>query len=168
MKVLVATASKHGSTLELAGAIGEALRSRGLEVGEMPVEEVGDVHEYDAVVLGSGIYGGRWLKPAKEFVERNADALAAVPVWLFSSGPLGDPPKPVETPVDAEPMTKVTGAREHRVFAGSLLKSRLGFAERAMVKAVHAPFGDFRDWDAVRDWGFEIADALVVNAGVGT
>jgi menaquinone-dependent protoporphyrinogen oxidase len=168
MKVLVATASKHGSTLELAGAIGEALRSRGLDVGEMPVEEVGDVHEYDAVVLGSGIYGGRWLKPAKEFVERNADALAAVPVWLFSSGPLGDPPKPVETPVDAEPMTKVTGAREHRVFAGSLLKSRLGFAERAMVKAVHAPFGDFRDWDAVRDWGFEIADALVVNAGVGT
>jgi menaquinone-dependent protoporphyrinogen oxidase len=168
MKVLVATASKHGSTLELAGAIGEALRSRGLDVGEMPVAEVGDVREYDAVVLGSGIYGGRWLKPAKEFVERNADALAAVPVWLFSSGPLGDPPKPVETPVDAEPMTKVTGAREHRVFAGSLLKSRLGFAERAMVKAVHAPFGDFRDWDAVRDWGFEIADALVVNAGVGT
>jgi menaquinone-dependent protoporphyrinogen oxidase len=168
MKVLVATASKHGSTLELAGAIGEALRSRGLDVGEMPVAEVDDVHEYDAVVLGSGIYGGRWLKPAKEFVERNADALAAVPVWLFSSGPLGDPPKPVEMPIDAEPMTKATGAREHRVFAGSLLKSRLGFAERAMVKAVHAPFGDFRDWDAVQEWAFEIADALVVNAGVGT
>ena len=160
MKVLIATASKHGSTLELAGEIGAVLRSCRLDVREMPVEEVVDVHEYDAVVLGSGIYGGRWLKPAKEFVGRNATALSAVPVWLFSSGPLGDPPKPIEMPVDAESMVRASGAREHRVFAGSLMKSRLGFAERAMVKAVHAPYGDYRDWDAVREWAFEIAAAL--------
>lgn len=49
---------------------------------------------YDAVVLGSAVYVGRWLEPARELVDAHAEELAARPTWLFSSGPIGDPPKP--------------------------------------------------------------------------
>jgi len=80
MKVLVTTASKHGATEEIAHAIGDALRGRGLEVAVLPPEKVGSVEEWDAVVLGSAVYAGHWLKPAKELVEREAGALAQRPV----------------------------------------------------------------------------------------
>jgi hypothetical protein len=49
---------------------------------------------YDAVVLGSAVYAGHWLKPARALADRCAAALRARPVWLFSSGPVGDPAKP--------------------------------------------------------------------------
>jgi menaquinone-dependent protoporphyrinogen oxidase len=62
-----------------------------------PVQDVGAIDGYDAVVLGSAVYLGNWMKPAKEFAVREAAALAAVPVWLFSSGPIGSPP---EDPAD--------------------------------------------------------------------
>jgi hypothetical protein len=66
----------------------------------------------------------RPLASAKDFAERRAAELAARPVWLFSSGPIGDPPKPVEDPADVGPLLAATGAREHRVFAGRLERAR--------------------------------------------
>ena len=160
MKVLVAAASKHGSTMAMAAAIGDALRRPGIHVEVMPVDDVEGVDGYEGVVLGSAVYAGHWMKPAKEFVERFGEECAAIPVWLFSSGPLGDPPKPEEDPIDAGPMIEATGALAHRVFPGALFKDRLGFGERTLVKAVHAPYGDFRAWDDLRSWADEIAGAL--------
>jgi menaquinone-dependent protoporphyrinogen oxidase len=159
MKVLVTAASRHGATMEIARAIGEGLIEHHHEASVMPVEEVATIEGYAAVVVGSALYAG-WLKPAKRFVESNADALRARPVWLFSSGPLGDPLKPEEDPAMAAPMVEASGARDHRVFAGKLDKGGLNLVEKAMVKAVHAVEGDYRDWDEVRAWAFQIADAL--------
>jgi menaquinone-dependent protoporphyrinogen oxidase len=100
------------------------------------------------------------MKTARGFVEENAGALAARPIWLFSSGPIGDPPKPSEDPVDASSLLELTGARDHHIFAGKLDRSRLNFGERAIVMALRAPDGDFRDWDEIRTWASGIADAL--------
>jgi menaquinone-dependent protoporphyrinogen oxidase len=160
MKVLVTAASKHGATAGIAQAIGDVLAARGLEVTVAPVEDVPTVDGYDAVVAGSAVYAGHWLKPAIQFVERHADALMGRPVWLFSSGPVGDPPKPEEDPVDAAWVVKQTAAYEHRVFAGMLDRGRLGFAEKAVVTALRAPVGDFRDWDDIRAWAGEVAERL--------
>ena len=110
MKVLVSAASKHGSTAEIARAIGEVLEDRGLEVALISPEEVQSIEGFDAAVLGSAVYAGHWLKPAMELVERLGEALADVPVWLFSSGPIGDPPKPEEDPVDVAELMEATGA----------------------------------------------------------
>lgn len=66
----------------------------------MPLEEVGPIGGYDAAILGSAVYAGHWLKPAKELVACLAGDLSDRPVWLFSSGPMGEPPKPEEDPVD--------------------------------------------------------------------
>lgn len=160
MRVLVSAATKYGATGEIARAIADVLTARGLEVTLVPPEEVGRIDDYDAAVLGSAVYAGHWLKPAKELVGRSSGALAGRPVWLFSSGPIGDPPKPEEDPVEVEDVMEATNARGHRVFAGKLVKKQLSFGEKAIVLALRAPEGDFRDWDAIRAWAEEIAGEL--------
>jgi menaquinone-dependent protoporphyrinogen IX oxidase len=86
--------------------------------------------------------------------------LAGRPVWLFSSGPVGDPPKPEEDPVDVADLLAATEAREHRVFPGKLVRKQLSFPERAIVSVLRVPEGDFRDWTEIRKWAAGIADTL--------
>src|SRR5262245_56209210 len=160
MKVLVAAASKHGATAEIATTIGEVLADRGLDTTVTSPEEVDSFEGYDAVVLGSAVYAGHWLKPARELVDRLDDELAARPVWLFSSGPIGDPPKPEEDPVDVTAVVKATRARDHQVFSGKLGKRRLSLPERAIATALRVPEGDFRDWTGIRAWAASIAEAI--------
>ena len=161
MKVLVCAASKYGATSEIAQAVADLLAKRGLEVTVIPPQEVGAVEEFDAVVLGSAVYMGQWMKPARELVERSAAALAARPVWLFSSGPVGEPPKPADNPVDVTAILQATKARDHQIFAGKLAKKHLSFPDRAMASAIRAAEGDFRNWDEIRDWATGIADTLL-------
>lgn len=160
MKVLVTVASTHGSTTDIGTAIGSALRERGFAVTTVPVEEAGGVESYDAVVVGSAVYAGHWLKPARRFVQHNARLLSQRPVWLFSSGPVGDPPKPEGDAVDTAELVAASHARGHRVFGGKLERSRLGFAEKAICTALRVQDGDYRDFNEIRDWGLAIADAL--------
>jgi menaquinone-dependent protoporphyrinogen oxidase len=160
MRVLVTAASKYGATAEIAAAIAEELDKHGVEATVLPPEQVRGVDGYNAVVVGSAVYAGHWLKPARELVERHADALAGRPVWLFSSGPVGDPPKPQEDPVDVADLLAATGAREHRVFAGKLVRKQLSFPERAIVSALRVPEGDFRDWTEIHQWAAGIADTV--------
>ena len=122
MRVLVTAATKYGATGEIAQAIGEVFTERGWDAMVVPPDQVKAVDGFDVVVLGSAVYAGHWLKPARELVDRSGDALAARPVWLFSSGPIGDPPKPEEDPVDVAEIMQATKAREHRVFAGTLVR----------------------------------------------
>ena len=160
MKVLVSAASRHGATADIAKAIGETLEAAGLEVAVLPPDTVTSLAGFDAVVLGSGVYVGHWMEPAKDLVERFGTELASRPVWLFSSGPIGDPPKPEEDPVDLPELMEATGARGHRLFSGFVDRSRLGLGEKVILAAVRAPEGDYRPWDEIRAWAGEIAAAL--------
>ncbi len=166
MRVLVTAASKHGATAEIAERIGQVLqrdltaRDSSAEVDTRPVDEVTSVREYDAVVLGSAVYMGRWLDAARELVQQQAETLATRPVWLFSSGPIGDPPKPDQDPVDVASAVAVSKARDHRVFAGRLDRRQLGFAEKAVVVALRVADGDFRDWAQIEQWASGIAEEL--------
>jgi menaquinone-dependent protoporphyrinogen oxidase len=158
MRVLVAYASKHGSTREIAARIAASLEQHGLTVDLRPTNHVDGLDGYDAVVIGSAVYIGRWMKEATEFVERLRPALAGSRVWLFSSGPLGDQPG-VDPPQVAE-LEASLNVVEHRLFAGSMSKDRLSLVERALVKGVKAPYGDFRDWNAIDWWATGIAKQL--------
>ena len=157
MTVLVTTASRHGATAEIGAEIAAVLSERGIASVAAPVATASP-SDYDAVILGSAVYMGRWLPPARDFVERHRDTLAQRPVWLFSSGPVGvSPPAGMEHIADAE---EVRGARAHRVFDGRIDRRELGLLEKAALRAVHAPDGDYRDWEAVRAYANEIADEL--------
>jgi menaquinone-dependent protoporphyrinogen oxidase len=162
MRVLITAATRHDATREIAEAIAAELVERGMDAETRPIDEVTDLAGYDAVVLGSAVYMGRWLKSAREFAERNVADLGAVPVWLFSSGPLGDPGHliPEGEPAVVAELTELTGALGHCVFAGRLDRAKLGVLERATVRAVHAPEGDYRQWDAIRAFADEIAKQL--------
>jgi menaquinone-dependent protoporphyrinogen oxidase len=161
MTVLVAAASKYGATWEIAEAIGRRLSERGFEIDVRRVEEVDNVAAFEAVVLGSAVYAGHWLEQARRFVDANAAGLRTRPTWLFSSGPIGDPPRPAEEDaVQLDAILAATKPTAHRVFAGRLDKGRLSFPERAVVFAFRAAEGDFRDWDAIAAWADGIADVL--------
>lgn len=162
MRVLVTAASRHGATHEIADAIAAGLERRGVDAVAEHAEELTSLDGYDALVIGSAVYVGRWLDTARELVEANAAALAGRPVWLFSSGPLGPPDalKPQGDPVDAAALIAAVGAEDHRVFAGRLDRKLLSFGEKAVVLAVRAPEGDFRDWEAIDSFAADIAGHL--------
>jgi menaquinone-dependent protoporphyrinogen oxidase len=160
MNVLVTVASRQGATKEIAERIGEVLSAAGLGVTVEPVEAVSDVARYDAVVLGSAVRIGHWIEPARRFVRDHAAALASRPVWLFSSGPIGNPPKPAGEPLEIGDLLATLHARGHRVFPGKLEKDGLGIAERAIVAAVRAEEGDFRPWAEIDAWAAGIAAEL--------
>ncbi|MBC8091469.1 MAG: protoporphyrinogen oxidase, partial [Pseudonocardia sp.] len=86
-------------------------------------------------------------------------------VWLFSSGPVGDPPQPVDDLAEVTELAASIGARGHRVFAGRLDRADLSFTERLTVRVVHAEPGDFRDHAAIRSWAVEVAAGLAVVPG---
>jgi menaquinone-dependent protoporphyrinogen oxidase len=155
MNVLVTCATKHGATTEIAEALGRELRLRGADADVVPAAEVDGVDTYDAVVLGSAVYMGRWLPAARELAERRSEELARRTTWLFSSGPIGEQPQPNEPP-DLHGLAERVHARGHRVFAGRLRRSDLSVLERAAVRAAKAPDGDYRDWDAVAAFAEEI------------
>ena len=161
MAVLIAYASKHGSTQGIAERIAEKLRQLGKEAEARSVEEVSDLGSSEAFVIGSAIYYGSWLKEATEWVRRNQAVLAARPVWLFSSGPLGTEVKDAEPqPKEIAEFRETIRPRDQRIFFGALDHRRLSFAERMMVKAVRAPEGDFRDWQAIEAWAASVARDL--------
>jgi menaquinone-dependent protoporphyrinogen oxidase len=163
MKVLISAASKYGATSEIAQAIADALAAKGLEVTVVPPAQAGAIEQFDAVVLGSAVYMGRWMKPARELAQRQAAALAARPVWLFSSGPVGEPPKPADNPVDVSMILQSAKARDHQIFTGKLVKKHLSFPHRAIAAATRVQEGDFRNWDDIRAWATSIADTLLAS-----
>lgn len=170
MKILVCTASRYGSTEEIARAISAGLRStlatteKRTVIDLLHVRQVGELDEYDAVVIGSAVYMGCWMRQAREFVTARSAALTRRPVWLFSSGPIGDPLRPVEPPKDVAEMMWLTRARDHKLFNGCLDKRLLTFGEKAIVRMVGATEGDCRDWPDINAWAVRIANALTVES----
>ena len=165
MKVLVTVASRHGSTEEMARAIAATLGEAGLEAVVASPDEVLSLADYDAVVLGSAIYIGRWLDPAKSFAERFRTEFERVPLWAFSSGPIGDPPKPAGTPPEVVAILEHLHVREHRLFSGEIDRGELGFAEKLITRAVGAAEGDYRQWAEIEAWAAGIAASLKKDLG---
>jgi menaquinone-dependent protoporphyrinogen oxidase len=146
MRVLVSVASRHSSTTE----IGRVLQDKGLNVDIVPPSVVDSLADYDAVVLGSAVYTGRWLAPAEDFAFRFRDELAKRPVWLFSSGPVGKSATSQDTssqdkdPAAVAAIRRDIHPREHHVFAGRLDPGVLRFPHFSHAM-FHNVTGDFRD-----------------------
>lgn len=165
MTVLIAAASKHGATGEIAFRIGTRLVECGIDVEVKKLGQVANVSGYDAFVIGSGIYLGNWLKEARRFLDAHAAELARQPTWLFASGsivgdpPVADDPNALRAGL-ADRLLELTHAREHKLLAGKLNTSTLGLLEKAAVRGAHASEGDHRDWQAIDDWAATIAHEL--------
>jgi menaquinone-dependent protoporphyrinogen oxidase len=166
-RVLVAYASKSGTTEEVARTIGAELTARGHAVEVRRVEEVGDARGYDAVVLGSAVRFGKWLSPASKFVEAHRAELAEVPTSFFTVHGLATDDTEAsrqkrETYV--APIRVAVKPRREAFFGGRIDYARLGFAERVIAKMVKAPEQDQRDWPAIRAWAEQIHRDLAGEA----
>ena len=159
MPVLVAYASKHGSTQGIAERIAAIFRATGLEEGLAAAEDAGDPAGYDAFVVGSAVYASRWMAPASEFIRHNSALLTARPVWLFSVGPVGRRiPLPATLPPVLAALGDSIGAQDHHVFRGAIDASKLRGAEHLI--RLFLPQGDFRDWPDIEAWATGIASEL--------
>lgn len=179
MNVLVAFATRHGATREIAQRIASVLEQNGLQVALRPVETVDDacVERADAFVLGAAAYTGHWLAAMTNFVRRHAGVLTNRPVYLFSSGPIGDDRYDdkgrdvveLSRPDEFDEFDESLRPRDLRVFFGVFDPARtpIGLMERigALFLRLPAirnamPTGDFRDWPSIEAWAQEIATRL--------
>lgn len=172
MAILVTYASKHGATQGIAERIAEKLRLLGKQVELQPVKAVRNVEAYEAIVIGAAAYYGSWMKEASEFVRGNRASLASRPVWMFSSGPVGEgavdeqgrDKRTTAVPKEFAEFSTAIQPREQQVFFGAVNRSKMGFAERMFANLPAGrtllPEGDFRDWPEIDAWAERIATAL--------
>lgn len=166
-KVLVAYASKHHSTAEIAEAVAAELRDRGLDVDCADAGDAADASGFDAVVLGSAVYMGRWRREARHYLKHNAQSLSERPFWIFSSGPVGeqagedfDENEKWLEPHKVLEQAEAAGMRGHVVFGGRVPPDPGNFVERSMLKNTPEEFRDVRDWDEIRAWAASVAREL--------
>jgi menaquinone-dependent protoporphyrinogen oxidase len=162
MKILIAYASKHGSTQQVADVVAAALEPSGVEVEVRPVHAVEDPGAYDAVVLGAPLYMGRWHREANGFVRRHRKALERLPVAIFALGPVDGKPdswegaqKQLDRALAALPQID---AVDVRVFGGAIKPEELRFP------FTHMPAADAREWVAIRAWGAGLPERLGLPA----
>ena len=157
-RVLVAYATKFGSTGEIAETIAHVLRDSGHRAVAVHARDVTTLDGWDAVVLGSAVYAAHWQRDARRFTERFGEDLKLRPLWLFSGGPLdrrlGRADQPI-TPHGAE-ITAGLDVRDHRTFGGRLARDA---DVDPQVLQTHR-LGDFRDWQAIVGYGIRIAREL--------
>ena len=163
-EVLIAYATKHGSTHEVAEFVAAHLADIGVEAHTLPAHVVRSLDEYQAVVLGAPLYMGRWHRDAREFLRRFGTELATRPLAVFALGPVEDAPKEWEGARKQfyKSLAHVPGVEPVTVglFGGAIVPETLHFPFS------HVPAGDLRDWEEIREWADRLPDALGLGVGV--
>ncbi len=163
--VLVVYGTKTGCTGGIAEQIGRTLAELGATVEVQPVSAKPDASAYDAVIVGSGVRAGSWHGAVKEWVISSAEALRARPIALYTAClTMTDPDKAEEVRAYTTPLIESAGVQPVDVglFAGMNEAKTFSLPERLIMKAMKAPQGDFRDYDAVAAWTRDVASRLGV------
>ncbi len=158
-KILVAYATRAGSTGEVAEAISQTLSASGATVDVRPLKKASDPKSYNAVVVGSAIRMGQWLPEAVQFVKTHQAALSTIPTAYFLvSGFLREDTIEMRDQVRAflDPVRQILEPKSIGLFAGKMDYSKLSWLDRTIAKAVKSVEGDWRNWDAIRAWAKEL------------
>ena len=152
-RILVAYASKNGSTEAVARSIGRTLRDAGHHADVCDAAAATDIDRYDAVILGGSLYMGRWHADARTFLKRHRAELAERALAVFALGPVT---------LEAD---KVAGSRKQldkaleqldiapqlvRIFGGAVDPAKLHFPFSRMTQT------DARDWVEIEAWAHEV------------
>lgn len=158
-RILVTYATRAGSTVQVAETIAQTLAAGGATVHVRSLQCVTDLQAFDAVVIGSAIRFGRWLPEAVEFVKTNQAALSRVPTAFFVvSGFLREDTPEMRQTVLAylDPVRKILEPTAIGLFAGKIDYRKLSLFDLGIAALVKQPEGDWRNWDAMREWAREL------------
>lgn len=165
-RILVAYATRYGSTQEVAEAVADTLRLKGYEVAYQPMQQTATLEGYDAVVLGAPIYIGKWHQDAHRFLLRHQAALMQRPVAVFALGPIS--PDESEMQGSREQFAQELGRYpwltpvSQEMFVGKYDPAKLNFLHNLLTRLPASPLhdlpaSDHRDWDAIRAWARNLA-----------
>jgi menaquinone-dependent protoporphyrinogen oxidase len=167
MHILVACASRKGSTEEIASAISKELEAEGHHIRFSHLKDVTSVDGCDAAVIGAPVYTGHIIEDLQKFVEKNEAQLKTIPVAAFVVGLAPVNPKIGSTETLEEQLNGILASVNlvsTRVFAGKLDPSKHSFLTKTMISLMKVPTGDFRDWDAIKTWARELPAAFEKKA----
>lgn len=169
-RILIVYATRAGSTEGVAQRIATVLRDARLRVAVRRAGPGVDAAAYDAVILGSPVYDGRWLEEADAFARRSETVLVERSTWLFSVGTFGDDRRLLgrvmrHEPRDIDALRAALRPRDYRVFAGVVDRSTWPLPARLLFHAFGGRFGDRRDWEAIDAWARSIAAELLPAGG---
>ncbi len=159
-KVLIAYATRNGSTAEIAEAVGKELKSAGHSVEVKEIKTGTSVEGNTSIVIGAPMYAAKYIE-AKKFVDRFRENIVGLPVAMFAVGlaAVSKDPRLIDETKNAlqgslDPIKKVSMF----FFSGNLNGKKISFITRKMVEHFgKVPAGDYRDWDAIAAWGKEVA-----------
>jgi menaquinone-dependent protoporphyrinogen oxidase len=146
MSILGACSSKDGATGQITEPIAQGPRAAGQPADARPVQQAGDLADYQGFLISRAADSRSWLRDATAFVRRNRDLLSQRPVWLFSSGPRGAQDTDAKA-VDLTAALEPTGIRgfqaathppDHRVFFRALDPGGLAAGSRPKRPATQA------------------------------
>ncbi len=162
--ILVAYATKYGSTQEVANAVAMTLRERGQEVDIQPARAVRTLTGNSAVVLGAPLYMFRWHKDALHFLSRHRKALMERPVGIFALGPFHDEEKErreARAQLDKElakfPWLSPVAVE---IFGGKYDPAKLRFPLNLLPALKQMAASDIRDWTAIGRWASDLIAKL--------
>jgi menaquinone-dependent protoporphyrinogen oxidase len=162
-RILVAYATRNGSTAGIAHAVGKELEKSGAVVAVAEIKTISSAEGYSAVVLGGPLYMGSMDGAVKTFVAKNRALLTKMPVAAFAVGIAPKDPKPEAMGAAKEALQKAIAPLSpvsSVVFAGKLDLAKINFLMRKFMEMAKIPAGDFRDWDAIAAWARELPEKL--------
>ena len=156
--VLIAYASKHGTTREVAESIAKTLGERGLVVEIEEARRVRDISRYDVVVVGGGLYVGKWHVDARRLLKRHRKEFAGKRLAVFGMGPdsleeskVAESRKQLDRALAATPELEPIAVA---VFGGALEPESWRFPFNRL------PAFDARDWNAIQGWAEDLVERL--------
>lgn len=165
-RILVAYATRNGSTAEIARAVGKEFTTAGFDVDVDEIKTISTIAGYRAVVIGGPLYMGRVDGAVGKFTGRYHEHLQKVPVAAFAAGlaPKNPDPRAVEQAMGAlkkslEPLTPVDLA----LFAGKLDPAKVNFLMRKFLEMAKIPAGDFRDWELIAAWARDLPEKMGIS-----
>lgn len=165
--VLVAYATRYGSTQEVAEAIANRLRETGLQVDLKPLRDVKTLAPYGPVVLGAPLFMFKWHKEAMNILSRHKKELLERKAAVFVLGPVHDPHDDQEWQDSQSQIDKELARfpwfepQAFAMFGGRYEPSSLGFPLKAFAGS--EPASDIRDWEAIHAWADALVEQLELN-----
>lgn len=173
MKILVAYATAHGSTKEVAQFIGRVLATYNADITVANVVDIHSVKEYDAYVLGTAVHASLWLQEMCTFFDRFEDDLSDKPMyfWITCIRALEEDGRKhaLQYYFDYK-LLDAFQVRELGVFTGKLDTKAITRQEQWFLAANYdgklMPGNlnhDYRDWKTIAAWANNVANDLEIS-----